>query len=105
MSINPLDIIARGVKLNPAITKVLIAVPVLLSCVALGTKLVSDPQTAIIGSILTILAAVVLFAIASLSRDALGGTGIWFARFCLLFFCATCLVLFISWISDWPKPI
>ena len=104
MDINPLDIIAKGAKLNPLVTKILIAVPVLLACVALGTKLVTDPITGIIGGILTILAAVVLVVVASTSTHLLGGVGVWFARFCLGAFCAATTVLFTSWGWDWPKP-
>jgi len=85
--ISPLEVIARATKLNPQITKILIAVPVLLACVALSTRLVSDVQTAVLGGILVIFAAVVLFAVASIRKDQLGSAVIWFVRFCLFAFC------------------
>jgi hypothetical protein len=101
--INPFTVIAKAAKLNPVVTKIIIVVPALLACVAIGTTLVADVATAIIGSILTIIAAVLLVIVSAIG-PALGGLAIWFARFCLTAFCAVTTTLFTSWGWDVPKP-
>ena len=52
MAVNPLDIIAKGMKINPRITRILFAGVVLIACVALAGQLIKNPTTAIIGAIL-----------------------------------------------------
>jgi hypothetical protein len=100
----PTNIISLGEKLNPVATKILIAVPVLLACVALARALVVDVATAIIGSILTIVAAVLLYAVISVGPQLLGTLGIWLARFCLIIFCVVTTILITSWGWNFPRP-
>jgi uncharacterized protein YraI len=104
--VNPLDIIAKGLKINPRITRILFAGVVLAACVTLVDLLVKDWQTAIIGATLFIVAVVVLLVVtATAASPHLGSTGLWFVRFVACLFAAITLALFSAWVLDWPKPI
>jgi SH3-like domain-containing protein len=105
MPINPLDIIAKGMKINPQITRILFGGVVLVACVALVGQLVKDPTTAIIGSVLFVLAAVILLIVAAISAQQIGSIAIWFSRFVALLFGAITLTLFSAWAMEIPKPL
>ncbi len=105
MAVNPLDIIAKGMKINPRITRILFPAVVLIACVALIGQLVKDPTTAIIGGILVIVGAVVLIVVAAIAAQQIGPIAIWFCRFVALFFVAISLTLFTAWAADFPKPL
>lgn len=99
----PLEVIAKGIEINPTITKALIAVPVMVAVLALCLSLIQDWQTALIGGVFVMVAAVLLLGVAQLSAKVLGDLGTWLARFCLLFFAAVATCLLSSVMFDWPK--
>lgn len=102
---NPLDIIAKGMKINPHVTRLLFSVVVLVACVALVGQLVKDPTTAIIGGILLVVASVVLVVVAAISAQQIGSIAIWFCRFVSFLFVAVSLTLFTAWSAEFPKPL
>jgi len=105
MAINPLDIIARGMKINPQVTRLLFPGVVLIACVALVGQLVKDPTTAIIGGVLFVIASVVLIVVAAIGAQQIGPIAIWFCRFVSLLFVAVSLTLFTAWAAEFPKPL
>lgn len=107
MNFNPLDIISKGMKINPQVTRILFGGVVLIACVALGGQLVKDPTTAIVGGILFVIASVILIVVAAIAAAAkqLGSIAIWFARFICAAFIAILLVLLSAWSMDIPKPL
>jgi len=102
---NPLDIIAKGMKINPKTTRLLFSGVVLVACVALVGQLVKDPTTAIIGGILFVVASVVLIIVAAISAQQIGSIAIWFCRFVSLLFVAVSLTLFTAWSAEFPRPL
>jgi SH3-like domain-containing protein len=105
MSINPLDIIAKGMRISPEITRRLFGGVVLVACVALTGQLVRDPTTAVIGGLLLVLASVVLIVVAAISAQQIGSIAVWFCRFVSALVGAISLTLFASWASEFPKPL
>jgi len=105
MSMNPLDVIAKGMKINPVITRRLFPGVVLVACVALVGQLVKDPTTAIIGGVLFVFASVVLIVVAAISAQQIGSIAIWFCRFVSLLFVAVSLTLFTAWSAEFPRPL
>jgi SH3-like domain-containing protein len=101
---NPLDIIAKGMKINPQITRILFSGVVLVACVALAAQLVKDPLTAIVGGILFVIASVVLILVAAIAQQQISPIAIWFCRFIAALFVAICLTFVTSWAFDKPKP-
>jgi hypothetical protein len=105
MAINPLDIIAKGMKINPRVTRALFAGVVLIACVALVDQLVKDPTTAIIGGILFILASVILIVVAAIAAQQIGPIAIWVCRIVCFLFIAASVTLLTAWWADFPKPL
>ena len=105
MALNPLDIIAKGMRINPQVTRVLFPSVVLIACVALIGQLIKDPTTAIIGGLLVILAAIVLIVVAAIAAQQIGAIAIWVCRSVAGLFVAISLTLFTSWATDRPKPL
>jgi uncharacterized protein YraI len=103
--LNPLEIIAKGMDINPQITKRLFAVVVLIACVALIGQLVKDPTTAIIGGVLLVVASVILLVVAAISAQQIGTIAIWFCRFVSILFIAISLTLFMAWAFKYPQPL
>jgi hypothetical protein len=104
--LNPLDIISKGAKLNPAFTRIVFGVPLIAAALAIALKLVDDPKTAIIGGIITILGAVIAFVVSILGKvEGLQSTAIWFVRVCLLLFCAVTILIVTSVFFRWPQPL
>jgi hypothetical protein len=101
----PLDVIAKGIKLNPRTTRRLFAGVILVACVALVGQLVKDTTTAIIGGVLMVLASVVLIGVSAISAQQIGSTAIWFARIVSFLFIAISGTLFTAWAANFPKPL
>jgi SH3-like domain-containing protein len=102
---NPLDIISKGMDINPRVTRALFGAVVLVACVALVGQLVKDPTTAIMGSLLLVLASVVLIVVAAISAQQIGTVANWVCRFVALLFGAVSLALFTGWVADFPRPL
>ena len=105
MAFNPLDIIAKGMKINPQITQLLFAVVVLVACVALVGQLVKDPITAIIGGLLVVLATVILIVVSTITASQISSVAVWFSRIVSVLFILVCLTLFSAWAFDYPRPL
>ncbi len=102
--LSPFDIISRGMKVNPRITRILFPVIMVIACVAIIGLWRIDSGTAIIGGILVIIAAVILILVSAISASQLGTTAIWFSRFVALLFVVVLGTLFSSWAANFPKP-
>lgn len=102
---NPLNIISKGMKISPQLTRILFPVVILAACVALVGQLVKDPTTAVVGGLLLVLAAVVLLIVAAISAQQIGTIASWFCRFVALLFSAVCLTLFSAWAAEFPRPL
>jgi uncharacterized protein YraI len=103
--VNPLDIISKGMDINPRITRTLFSVVVLIACVALVGQLVKDPATAVVGGLMLVVAAVILIIVAAISAKQIGTIASWFCRFVAFLFVAVVLTLFTAWAADFPRPL
>ncbi len=75
-----------------------------MACVAIVGLWRIDSETAIIGGILVIIAAVILVLVTAISASQLGTTAIWFSRFVAFLFVVVLGTLFSSWATNFPKP-
>jgi SH3-like domain-containing protein len=105
MTINPLDIVAKGMKINPQITRRLFPAVVLVALVALASQVVHDPTTAIFGGLFLVLGSVILLIVSAIAAQQIGAIAKWFTRFVAFLFVAISATLVISWITERPKPL
>jgi SH3-like domain-containing protein len=105
MPLNPLDIIAKGMKINPQITRLLFGVVVLVACVALAGQLVKDPTTAIIGGLLVVVATVILIVVSAITASQISSVAVWFSRAVSVLFILVCLTLFSAWAFEFPRGL
>lgn len=106
-AVQPIDIISRGLGINPLLTKLAFGIPIVLACVALAVSLFTDPTSAAYAFVAGFVACVLLVILSQLAINAEGTdwlvpivkTITWF---CAVLFMATCTVIFASWATGKP---
>lgn len=104
---NPIDILSQGLKINPKITRLAFAIPIVLAAVAVGINFFSDPRSAFFAGVAGFLALLLVIAItyALTYGGLLGPAGVALAWFTTVLFMAVCVVIFTSWAFDKPKAM